>query len=483
MAEMILPGTYIEVRAEGLIVPGPISIGNVAIVGTARRGPLNTPILPSDIGEAREIFGQYDALDNPDEANSPLTLVRALELAYANGAQRVYAVRVARADGADAAAPAVFNLGTSGSNNVVATSVAPGRGYNDTEIIAETGSGGNLNVTITVGNSTETWRDVPPAAADFADVLNGDSTTYAYATQSSTRGGSNFFDFDASAASGDVAAGTPAALSSPGTSGATATAGEYTAGLDVLTNENVHIVVLAGQTADALGAALTAHVENASTDAIKRDRIGVIGGGSDDLGNLIAHGMDSSRIVFVGPGIYVNDAVSGSEVPLTGAFSAAAVAGLISSLSPHFSPTNKVLRVNGVAPRFNGTQLEQLILGRVLALEDRNGVIKIVQGITTSSDTAYKQITTRRIVDYAKFGVRSACEPFIGKLNNERVRAAMKGTINGFLADMVDQEMLISYELEVTATREQQIRGICQVTMILRPTFSIDYIRVTMYLE
>jgi hypothetical protein len=86
-------------------------------------------------------------------------------------------------------------------------------------------------------------------------------------------------------------------------------------------------------------------------------------------------------------------------------------------------------------------------------------------------------------VDYAKFGVRSACEPFIGKLNNERVRAAMKGTINGFLADMVDQEMLISYELEVSATREQQIRGIAQVTMVLRPTFSIDYIRVTMYLE
>jgi hypothetical protein len=131
MTEMILPGTYIEVRAEGLIVPGPISIGNVAIVGTARRGPLNTLVLPSNIGEARQIFGQYDALDNPDEANNPLTLVRALELAYANGAQNVYAVRVARGSGAAAAAAAVFNLATSDSNNVVATSMAPGNGYDD----------------------------------------------------------------------------------------------------------------------------------------------------------------------------------------------------------------------------------------------------------------------------------------------------------------------------------------------------------------
>jgi hypothetical protein len=43
--------------------------------------------------------------------------------------------------------------------------------------------------------------------------------------------------------------------------------------------------------------------------------------------------------------------------------------------------------------------------------------------------------------------------------------------------------MLISYELDVSATREQQIRGIAVVTMVLRPTFSIDYIRVIMNLE
>ena len=132
---------------------------------------------------------------------------------------------------------------------------------------------------------------------------------------------------------------------------------------------------------------------------------------------------------------------------------------------------------------FNGTELEQLLLNRVMVLEDRNGALRIVQGLTSSTNTAWRQVTTRRIVDFAKFGVRSASNPFIGKLNNERVRQALKGSINGFLADMVDREMLISYELEVTATREQEIRGIAQVTMVVRPTFSIDYIRVVMYLE
>jgi len=48
---------------------------------------------------------------------------------------------------------------------------------------------------------------------------------------------------------------------------------------------------------------------------------------------------------------------------------------------------------------------------------------------------------------------------------------------------MVVDEMLTGYALEVTATRAQEIRGIAAVTMTLQPTFSIDFIRVTMNLQ
>ena len=37
IAEMVIPGTYIEVRAEGLIGVGGIVTGNLGIVGTASR--------------------------------------------------------------------------------------------------------------------------------------------------------------------------------------------------------------------------------------------------------------------------------------------------------------------------------------------------------------------------------------------------------------------------------------------------------------
>jgi len=494
MAELIVPGTSIEVRAEGLIIPGRVSISNVAIVGTARRGPVNVVMTPSNIGEARDIFGTPDAFNTPEEVDAPFTLVRALELAYLGGAQRVYAVRVARGAGDARGLATVYNI-PADTGNVVVQSRYPGSGYNDAELRTEAvtvpaGDPPLLNVTFLLGRLRESWRDVPAAAAEFAQVINGTHPTYPYNTNASTRRGSDLFVADADDAEGNiVASDEPGIQQSAGTSGATAIGPEYQAGLDALINEDVHIIVLAGQSFEDMGMVLAAHCENASTDTIRRDRIGIIGSNVQTtdtnamLADLRNHGMDSSRIVVAGPGIQVNDAVTGNPIELPGSYTAAAIAGVISALDPHFSPTNKPVRVNGVATKFNGTQLEQLVLNRVLVLEDRLGATKIVQGITSSVDTAWKQITTRRIVDYAKFGIRSGCESYIGKLNNERVRQALKGTLNSFLADMVDREMLISYDLDVTATRAQQIRGIAAVTMTLRPTFSIDYIQVTMYLE
>jgi hypothetical protein len=116
-----------------------------------------------------------------------------------------------------------------------------------------------------------------------------------------------------------------------------------------------------------------------------------------------------------------------------------------------------------------------------MPLEKKAGY-RIVKGITTD-DGAFRQVSVRRIVDYAKAGTRIGSNPYIGKLNNTRVRGALKATLNGFLSDMVLNEALTEYTLDVTATREQEIVGVAVVTMFLKPTFSIDYIKVIMNLS
>ncbi|HET6987691.1 MAG TPA: phage tail sheath protein, partial [Kribbella sp.] len=59
----------------------------------------------------------------------------------------------------------------------------------------------------------------------------------------------------------------------------------------------------------------------------------------------------------------------------------------------------------------------------------------------------------------------------------------LQATLDGFLSQMVLDEMLVGYQLEVSASRAQERAGLCSVVMTLLPTFSIDYIRVTMNLE
>ena len=556
MTEMILPGVYIEVRPEGLIVPGAVTVGNLGVAGTASKGPVGVPVILGSYSEARERFGGYDPWI--DGESDELTLVRALELAYNHGATTVIAVRVASA----AAAKAAHVLQSAGGDCVALTAKSEGTWGNDLSVEvrdaeehafvnAEEHTGGGA-ITLSHAPVVKSARnrirlytdadgltrplqilyggglpddDPDPTTASQVKVNRttgalafftapgaSDKVTASYMVDKSMAvkvtlrlgraeevytvvsgedlaadtnkvpGGSVWVDAETKAHAGEV----PSKLSAAFKNGNNGESGaDYkTGGLDKLLNEAAHIIVAAGQD-NSFGDELDAHCQQASTDAIKRDRIAITGSAvGATLDAIRGHTLDSDRLIFVAPGIKANDAAAAppTEVTLPGAYAAAAVAGLLAGFSAHISPTNKTLRVSGVEQRYTSAELSQLVQSRVLALEERQG-FRIVKGITAATNTAWHQITTRRIVDYAKFGVRSAASPYIGLLNNERVRAALRSTINSFLTEMVNDEMLISYELEVSATRDEERRGIVQVTMVLRPTFSIDFIKVTMFLE
>lgn len=455
MPEQILPGTYITVRDEGLITAGRVVSGNIGIVGTASKGPVNQVEILGSFSEAREIFGESDpwAGGTGDE----LTLIRALEFIYNNGGRTVYAVRTA----GDAAASASYQT-RSGDTLLTKLRAKTTGTWGDAIRIAisDAGEEGTKKVELTHGADKETY--FVTSSSGLAMQVNSRSRLV-FADEN---------DFDE----------LPDDTNGPkpfegGANGEAAAVTDYRDALALLENELVNIVVLAGQDASnsEMVSTLLGHIN--TTAEIRRERIAVIGSnGTDNLSAIAGHSLNSERVIFTAPGIQV-----APQVKLPGAYTAAAVAGLLSSLPVQSSPTNKPLNIPSVSTVFSSSQLEKLVLQRVLAVEKRDGY-RIVKGITTSTNTAWHQITTRRIVDYALYGVRSACNPYIGKLNNDRVRGALKATIDAFLTRMVDNEALVGYELEVTATRAQQIAGECIVTMTIQPTFSIDFIVVTMYL-
>lgn len=473
IGEMIIPGTYIEVRAEGLIGVGGIPTGNIGVVGTANRGPVDEVVILGSYAEALAVFGRYDAWPDDPESNPPLTLTRTLEQVFRGGGSSVYAVRVAalpegvpamRSMGWQVRAgdeSVLFNLSATSpgtwANAIVAAVVAPGT------------EGGDVTLTLTLGATRETYRAA--GAAALAREINDAS---AFVTASTP---------DAADADDVPASVVPAAEPDRGgPDGAGVTGTQVAAGLALLASHPVNLINVAGLGADDVAAAVLGHLEATENDG--RERMAVMGCRGDALAEVAqdAQSVSNRRAILVAPGIVANDAAAnGALVELPPAYAASLVTGRLAALAPHISLTNKDVAAAGLTQEYTRAEQKQLLLNRIMTLH-RNLGIRCLRGITTDTGP-FRQISVRRIVDYAKAGVRMGANPYIGRLNNSRVRAALKATLDGFLSQMVLDEMLISYELEVSASRAQEIAGVAAVSMVLRPTFSIDFVRVTMILE
>jgi len=247
-----------------------------------------------------------------------------------------------------------------------------------------------------------------------------------------------------------------------------------------LIKDDVNILVAPELSTDAAISVLGSVVGSAQDAG--RDIIAVVGSDATTVSDIIDQVPSNHRIVFVAPGIQAFDAAAEEPVNLPGTYSGAAVAGLISTLAPQTSPTNKVLSgVTRLAQRFSYGETVQLVNAGVLVLEERRGV-RVVRGLTTD-DGPFRQVTTRRITDFAKAGIRSVSNQFVGRLNNQRVRGALQGALDGFLTTMVLDEQLVTYTVEVTATRQDEIAGRAMVNAVIQPTFSIDFVAVTLVLE
>ena len=459
IGEMILPGTYIEVRAEGLIGVGGISTGNIGIVGTAAKGPVNEVQILGSYSEALDLFGSYDRFAS---TGSPLTLTRGLEQVFKGGGSTVYAVRIA------SGSPGTMQWSVKGDADAELFKVSassPGSWANTMKVSLQ-----GTTLTAESGRVKETFTGA--TAADLANEIKAGSRLITAADP-------------AAADRTKVPKSVTVVSANAGSDGANATTTEAKAGLDLLATQPVNIVTVAGMDAKTVGATLLAHLEATENDG--RERMAVVGASSDDLAKIAsddAAAISNPRVILTAPGILADDAARtepNKQAKLPAAYGAALLAGRLSTLAPHISLTNKDVAADGLTTEYTRAEQKQLLNNRVLVLQKNLG-IRVLKGITTDTG-AFRQISVRRIVDYAKAGVRIGSNPYIGRLNNSRVRAALKATLDGFLSGMVLDEMLIAYELDVSATRAQEINGIALVTMTLQPTFSIDFVKVIMTLS
>lgn len=169
---------------------------------------------------------------------------------------------------------------------------------------------------------------------------------------------------------------------------------------------------------------------------------------------------------------------------------AGAVAGMIGRMAPQESPTFKNVPLFGIAPaRYRESELNRLLgpATNALVVQSRNGHgVVVLRGIDTTGD----QISVTRVADEAIRETKAISENFIGTLNTNDARIALRQQIIAVFVRMTRAGALVPgvsgdppdppFLVDVYSTQEDFAGGIVRVDIAVRPVRAIDFIYATL---
>lgn len=159
-----------------------------------------------------------------------------------------------------------------------------------------------------------------------------------------------------------------------------------------------------------------------------------------------------------------------------------AVAGLLGRQNYYESPTFKTIASPGApSGKYTDAQLTKLITGNVLVVnEKRNFGIIVVKGLLTNG----RQVNVQRTANKTVRDVKAICDKYIGLLNNEGARNALRQQVFAMLLQMQNDGALVpsvdgkdpAFKVDVYSTQADFANGIVRVDTAVRPVRAIDYI-------
>ena len=447
----ILPGVEIQVIKE--IVPQQLNpSGVVAMIGTTEKGEALTPTHVSSYREFADKFG----------SSEQFTITKDAKQAFQNG---VFEIVVTAISGKEGAKASLVLKDLKNKDTARLTSKKSGEAGNSITAKIELGSNPeSAKVLITDGSAIEIFDNLlMDASSEFylVEYINKNSQLVTADDLKSTSKAPN---------------NNPRELESNLSGGATGAISkeDYEAALDKLESDpDVDMVVACEVTDPAIHALIEAHCMKMSTEAKNRIGLGTVAKGESikDICKRTTT-LASDRFVLAAP--YGN---------------LGAVAGLISRLNYFESPTYKVFSgISKLESYYTPSEQMELLKAGIIPLEAQRGRgIIVVKGIATSKE----QISVTRIADHSVRGVKSITDLFIGTLNSESGRMALKGKITEFLMRMEREGSIVpstdgkepSYLIDVYSSQMDFAQGIVRVDMAVRPVRAMDYIYATIKVE
>lgn len=186
---------------------------------------------------------------------------------------------------------------------------------------------------------------------------------------------------------------------------------------------------------------------------------------------------------------HANDVRSDHFVLSAPARSEAALAGLLGRQDYFQSPTFKTIASLDAPPgTYTDAQLTALVSDNVAVINERRRVGTIVvKGVLTSG----RQINVQRTANKAVRDVKAVADKYIGQLNNEGGRNALRQQITALLLQMERDGALVpstdgkdpAFRVDVYSTQADFANGIVRVDIALRPVRAIDFVYATILVK
>lgn len=450
----------------------------IMIMGTAQWGPEDTVQSFSNFGNILDTY--------KEDVDTHSTIIKAADLAYANGAKSVKVVRVTDSG----AAKATLDIDGAGPTVGVLTFNGKYKGVygNNFTVDTDTQGTGRL-VTITNGDYVEVF--------DNNGDANGYTTNAAIAAAiNATTNGSILVDVVVKAGSETsnlvnvLGAAQSLASGDDGSNGLVA--GDYTTLFDsVLITEDWDLLVIGDsdntnlENGDTFQTSILGKL-NTRASTHKKYSMFITGVIEDEaIATIQARTTKNSRVVLCAPSIAVTSRIDGSDAVLDGTYLGAAIAGLIAGQDIEVAITRKVLTINDLQvlassgkKYYNNTEIEQLLSAGVCCVSKIGGALKVARGVTRVSDTTeiYYEINIRRIVDDIRTRCQILLDGFLGDPNISRVRKTITAEVDGLLNQAVADEEIVAYQ--TTQVTEGDDPDTINVALTIQPTFAINFINV-----
>lgn len=427
---------------ESDVGPRPVvdrQFNQVAVVGHFNMGPVNKPVRVQSLAEAKEIFGTvYEA---------GMTGMQSLHGVYAQNARAdVWVVRILPTSVAPVVATKSFN--DSATPVLRADGIGHGTGYNDVKVAISAAGDADADhfkatVTHIPTGRTEVW--------DNLDITAGNNNLAAAGGPNEAGAGSELVKFvkladgrpdDAAAANLTTGTnGTPQASDYVGTQDAS---GNRT-GVYVL-NEvpEVRYIVLAQQTSATAHDGLETYVGSRTIE----DGLvtGIIATADNTApGSATVGTVDSDRMLAVYP--FWTSSVAQVEEKNTYLAIDGHVAGLLSTLQEHQSPSNKEIK-GLTTPRYKVTfgQVGTLVAARINAVTAvPNRGVRMRSGLTTSKDAAWEQFSLRNQYDRLEKLYYDALAWVVSENNTPGLRQQVADVMDAINRREVEREAIAGF--------------------------------------